>query len=116
MDNETRKLFKQSLLRIPSEDFTNRMMQKIHAEVRKEPQVDSGIIWSWFFVGLAALILPIGLMFLFSFLTIYDPYMTQYIQRFSDNIFLQLPIIIAMALILLFQLDNLIRMTWDHRK
>jgi len=116
MDDETKKILKHSLLKTPSKNFTDRMMQRIHKEVLKQPEVDRDIKWSWFFMGLAILILPIGLTFLFNLLSIYDPYLDQYLPKFSNSVFLQLMIIMSMTLILLLQLDNLIRMTLDHKK
>ncbi len=115
MNDEIKALLKKSLLKIPSEDFADRMMQKIHEEAQKPPQPGRGIIWSWLFMSLAALILPVGLMFLFSFLSIYDPYMKQYFQEFSGKVFLQLSVTIALTLFLLFQLDNLLRMTFGNK-
>lgn len=116
MENDIKKLLKQSLLKIPSEDFTDRMMEKILAEAQKQSKPSREIKWSWFFMSLAVILLPIGLLFLIRLLSLYDPYLLQYIPKFSNSILIQLIIAITMALILLLQLNNLIDITISHKK
>jgi len=115
MNDEIKALLKQSLLRIPSEHFADRTMQKIHEEAQGTPQPDKGITWSWLFMGVAALVLPVALISLFSFLSIYDSYMQRYFQQFSGNTLLQLSVTTALTLFLLLQLDNLLRMAFGNR-
>ena len=107
---------KKSLLSIPEKDFTEKVMERIHAEAVDKTQSSRDIKLSWFCITLAAFILPFGLKFIFRLFSLYDPYLVRYLQKFSDNIIIQIGFVLLFTTILLIQLDNLIRMSFLKRK
>jgi hypothetical protein len=115
-DNEIKKLMKKSLLHVPEKDFTEKVMERIHAEAVDKTQSSRDIKLSWLCITLAAFILPFGLKFIFRLLSLYDPYLVRYLQKFSDNIIIQIGFVLLMTAILLFQLDNLLQMAYAKRK
>ena len=106
---------KKSLLSVPEKDFAEKVMKRIHAEAIDKTQ-SRDIKLSWLCITLAALSLPFGLKFIFRLFSLYDPYLVQYLQRFSDNIIIQIGFVLLFTIILLIQLDNLIRQSFLKRK
>ena len=116
MDNEIRKLLKDSILKVSSEDFTDQVMKKIYEEMHDGAQIKRNIQWACFFTCLSFLLLPIVLTFSQNLFSIYESYITQFIQSLEEVNVIELTIALAMTLILLFQLDNLIRLIIDYNK
>lgn len=116
MDNEIRKLIKDSVLKVSSEDFTDQVMQKIYEEVHNGARIKRNIQWACFFTCLSFLLLPIILAFSQNLFSVYESYIAQFIQSLGEVNVIELTIALAMTLILLFQLDNLIRLIIDYNK
>jgi hypothetical protein len=114
-DNEIKILLKDSLLKIPSEDFTSQTMQKIH-KMEKEFQIKRNIKRSYLFICITIFLIPIEFIFLSKLISAYRPYMMQYVQSFGDSTLIELPIAIAVTFILLYQLDSLFRLIIDNKK
>lgn len=116
MDNEIRKLLKDSILKVSSEDFTDQVMQKIYEEMHDGARIKIDIQWACFFTCLSFLLFPIVLIFSQNLFSIYESYISQFIQSLGEVNVIELTIALAMTLILLFQLDNLIRLIIDYNK
>lgn len=115
-ENEIKKLLKKSLLKIPTRDFSEQVMARIHKEAIGKPQSSRDVKLSWFCITLAVFTLPFGLKFIFRLFSLYDSYLVAYLQKFSDNVVVQLGFILMMTIILLVQLDNLIGMSYFRKK
>ncbi len=115
-DNDIKKLMKKSLLSVPEKDFTEKVMERIHKEAVDKTQSSWDIKLSWLCITLAAFALPFGLKFIFRLFSLYDPYFTQYLQKFSDNIVIQIGFVLLLTTILLIQLDNLLKITFLKHK
>lgn len=115
-ENETKKLLKKSFLKIQTNNFSEKVMKRIHEEAIGRPQSSRDIKISWFCITLAVFTLPFGLKFIFRLFALYDSYLVQYLQKFSSSIVVQLGFILLITIILLIQLDNLIRMSFFRKK
>ena len=115
-ENETKKIMEKSLLKIPEKDFTEKVMGRIHIEAAKKTQFSRDVKFSWLCITLAAFTLPFGLEFVIKLLSLFDPFVVQYLHKFSHSIILQIGIVLLFTTILLMQLDNLIRISFLKRK
>ena len=115
MDNEIKRLLKDSLLKIPSEDFTDQTMRKIN-EISEGLRVQRKIKWTCLFIAMTVLLIPIEFALLSKLISIFRTFMTQSMQSLSDSTYIDLSIVIAVTFILIFQLDNLIRLIMDNKK
>jgi hypothetical protein len=115
-DNETKILIKKGFLKIQRENFTEQVMERIQSEAAGNPQTSKYIKLSWFCITLAGLILPFGLQFIFRLFSLYDPFVVQYLQTFSESVAVQVGFVLLMTVILLIQLDNLIGMSYFRKK
>lgn len=115
MDNEIKRLLKDNLLKIQSEDFTAQTMQKIH-EIQEGLQFKRKIKWLCLFIGLNILVIQIEFVLLFKLVSISHPHIMPSIRDLTHSFLIQLPIAIAVAFISLFLLDNLIRIIISNNK
>jgi hypothetical protein len=111
-ENDTKEIMEKSLLKIPEKDFTEKVMERIHVEAAKKPQFSRDIKFSWLCITLAAFVLPFGLKFVIWVLSLFDPYVVQYLHKFSDSVIIQIGSVLLATMILLIQLDNLFRITF----
>jgi hypothetical protein len=116
MDNETKKLLKQGLLKIPSKDFSDRTMERIHADLKEKPQIQKDIRLSWIFLGISIVLLPLGLIFVINTLQLLEPYLIKLVSKEVIHVSLQLVPLLSGTIISLIQLDNLIQLTRVYKQ
>ena len=108
-DIETKMLLKKGLQNIPSNDFTDRLMKQILSQKKLRIKSSLNLKISWIFVGLALIILPILIFFIANNFGIIFPYFTD-INDPSMKFVLPLIILIIVSIIL-FQIENLMKLT-----
>ena len=116
MDVETKKLLQQGLLEIPSEDFTDQVMKHVHTSFKKKSSIKRDVKLSWLFMGLSIVFLPIGLIILSDMIQYFQHYLIKIIPIDFNQLSLFLIPVLMMTILSLLQLDNLLRLTYIHKK
>lgn len=102
------ELIKKSLVRIPSVDFTDRLMEKIEIVKVHEKASFLSIKLSWFFLTLAVILVPISLHLITA--SFHQAFLTPYIHKIS-------PVILMLfSFLVLLQLDNLLKTFFVRKK
>ena len=94
-------LLKKSMVNVPSSDFTDKLMERIEAQ---QAPLKSGFLisrLSWVFFSMAILLLPFSLKLIMSLF--HQKHFVQYFDKISPVI------MILFSLMVLFQLDNLLK-------
>ena len=95
------ELIKKSLVKVPSDDFTDRLMEKIEAGKAHEKVSFLTIKLSWSFLTLAVILVPISLRLITA--SFHQTYLTPYIEEISPVLLL------IFSFLVLLQLDNLLK-------
>ena len=70
-ENKTRNLLKESLISIPDENFSDRIMERIHQEAKPGRSFLSSISVSWLFLVISGILVPFALTFLVNLIRAY---------------------------------------------
>jgi hypothetical protein len=107
LDKFTADLLKKSLLKAPSEDFTDQVMKKVTSSAKGKFSVNGYIKRAWFFFTLAVIFMPLA--FIFS-TEIFRTYFTVIHEIISKSfVFVKYTALVVFIVIVFFQLDMLIR-------
>jgi hypothetical protein len=114
IENTTRDLLKSSLLNLPDQDFSNRVMERIRPEASPEKPVFSSISIAWIFAIFSLALVPFGLsLFVKDFQTIT---IFSIINLTIDSTTLSIILSIFFASAILFLLDRLVKLTFSRKK
>ena len=102
------ELLKKSLIKLPSENFTDRLMEKIEAEKAHEKLSFLSIKLSWVFLTIAVIMVPLSLRLITE--TIHQENFLPYIAKISPALLL------LFSFLVLFQLDNLLKTFFGRKK
>jgi hypothetical protein len=114
IDQVTRKLMKESLVKMPSSDFSDRIMQQILAGSADVKKSVNYLKKAWVLLGISVIILP--LVFLFTseifrrYFTIIHDFLAEYF------VIIQYTAAVAFICLVMFLLDMLLRQTFESRK
>jgi hypothetical protein len=114
IENTTKELLKKSMLTIPDENFSDRIMEKIHQEEMQKRPFFSSISLAWIFTILSLVLVPFSLpVFVknFHFLNILDQ-----IKLELDPNSLSIILCICFAIVILSIIDNLFKLTFWKRE
>ena len=108
-DKETSMLVKRGIQHITSTDFTDRIMNKIASSKSLKVKTSVSLRISWVFIGITLLLLPFVIFFITENFNVVFPYF----KEFNDpNLKFVLPFIILIIVsIVLFQIENLVKLT-----
>ena len=113
IENTTKELLKKSMLTVPDENFTDRLMERIHQEALQKKTFFSSISLAWIFAVLSLVLVPFclpALMKIVKPLNILDR-----IQLELDPNSLSIILCIVFATVILLLLDNLFKLTFWRR-
>jgi hypothetical protein len=110
IENTTRDLLKKSLLNLPVEDFSNRVMEKIQLEARPKRTFFPSISLAWIFAILSIIIVPFGLDVITK--NLHSVSILNIKSLFIDPASMSILLYIFFAVIILFILDGLIRLSF----
>lgn len=100
-------LIKKSLVKVPSDDFTDRLMEKIEAEKATAKPSFLNFRLSWLFFIVSIVLVPVSLRLITG--TFHQPILTKYADKIS-------PVLLVMfSLIVLLQLDNLLKSFFSRK-
>jgi hypothetical protein len=102
------ELIKKSLIRVPSDDFTDRLMEKIESVKAHEKVSFLSMKLSWSFLTLAVILVPISLRLITA--SFHQTFLTPYIHKISPVILL------LFSFLVLLQLDNLLKTFFVRKK
>ena len=112
-ENTTKELLKKSLLIVPDEDFSNRVMERIHLEAKQKKTILSSISKAWIFTIISLVLVPFGLSLIvkdFQPKTILN---TDYLMIDSTSMSIILSTVFGIVILLI--LDSLIRLTFSRK-
>ena len=114
IDKFTADLLKKSLLKIPSEDFTDRVMNKITSSATSKFNINGYFRKAWIFFVLALIFMPMA--YLFS-TEIFMTYFTVIHDSLKQSfVFVKYFAFIAFIVMVFFQLDMLVRHYFSRPK
>jgi hypothetical protein len=112
-ENTTRELLKKSMLKVPNEDFSDRVMERLHLESKPKRTIISSLSAAWIFTILSILLIPFGPSVITKKIGSIIIPITDHLSLGPVNTSIFLSTFLAMAI--LFMIDNLVRLTFRSK-
>ena len=113
IDQITRNLMKKGLVKIPSPDFSDRIMKQILAGSPEVKKSVNNLKKAWFFLGIAIIMLPFAFIFTSEIVRRYFTQIHEFLAEYF--VIIQYTAGVAFICLVFFLLDLLIRQTFDIR-
>lgn len=114
LEMKFRKMIEKSILNVPDRNFEDRVMEKVVLANSVKLQRDKSLKLSWFFLAISAVLFPSGFLFFIKHANYtFTPYIDNALKT-PIQVFIPAAVIIF-AIIILIQVDNLLKLTFRQK-